>query len=110
MWGKIMVVISNDEKVIELINVITVEPEHQQHIVDNVQEILKKFAKKRSGFVSARVLKSLDGTRVVYFIRWRSLDDGKAWIESINEILKVAKSRVKNADYNLYEAVEAIEL
>ena len=110
MWGKIRAVISNDEKVIELINVITVEPEHQQHTVDNVQEILEKFAKKQSGFISAKVLKSLDGTRVVYFIRWRSLDDGEAWIESINEILKVAGFRVKNADYNLYEAVEAIAL
>ncbi len=31
-----MTVISKDGKVIELINVITVEPEHQQAIVDNL--------------------------------------------------------------------------
>ena len=63
-----MTVISKDGKVIELINVITVEPEHQQAIVDNVREILRDVAKKQPGFISAKVHKSLDGTRVAYFI------------------------------------------
>ena len=60
--------------------------------------------------MSARVFKSLDGARVAYFIRWKSLDDSRAWIESIREILKIAGSRIKNADYNLYETVETIAL
>jgi heme-degrading monooxygenase HmoA len=105
-----MAVISNDRNVIELINVITVEPDDQQAIVDNVREILKNIAEKQPGFISSKVYKSLDRTRVAYFIRWRSQDDGLAWFEDIRDALKVARSRVKNADYHLYELIESISL
>lgn len=103
-----MTVISKDGKVIELINVITVEPEHQQAIVDNVREILRDVAKKQPGFISAKVHKSLDGTRVAYFIRWRNPNDGLAWFEFISDALKSRKSELKNADYHLYEVIETV--
>ena len=86
----------------------TVEPEHQQAIVDNVREILRDVAKKQPGFISAKVHKSLDGTRVAYFIRWRNPNDGLAWFEFISDALKVTKVRVKNADYHLYEVIETV--
>lgn len=102
--------ISDDEKTVDLINVITVEPEYQQHIVDNVQEILNQIAKKRPGFISARIHKSLDGSRVAYFIRWRSSDDGLAWFENIKDAVKLTKGEIKKADYHLYEVVETISV
>jgi quinol monooxygenase YgiN len=54
---------TSDEKMIELINVITVKPEYQQHIVDNVREFLKRIANEKPGFISARIYKSLDRSR-----------------------------------------------
>ncbi len=103
-----MAVISNDRNAIELINIITVEPEDQQAIVDTVSEILKDIAEKQPGFISFKVYKSLDRARVAYFIRWRSQDEGLAWFEDIRDALKVSKSRVKNADYHLYEVIEDV--
>ncbi len=100
----------NDEKMIVLINVISVEPEHQQRTVDNVQEILEKYAKKQHGFVSADILKSFDGTRVTYLIRWRNQEDGLVWIERIHDILKIVESRIKTADYHLFELAKSINL
>jgi heme-degrading monooxygenase HmoA len=105
-----MAVISNDTKAIELINIITVEPEDQQAMVDTVSEILEDIAEKQPGFVSFKVYKSLDRTRVAYFIRWRSQNEGLAWFEDIRDALKVSKSRVKNADYHLYEVIEDLSL
>jgi len=102
--------ISDDEKMVDLINVITVRPEYQQHIVDNVQDILNQIAKKRPGFISARVYKSLDGSRVAYFIRWRSSDDGSAWFENIKDGVKLTKGEIEKADYHLYEVVETISV
>lgn len=102
--------ISNNEKTIDLINVIIVKPGNQQHIIDNVQGILNQIAKKHPGFISSTVYKSLDGTRVVYFIRWRSPDDGLAWFEIIIDALKITEGVIEKADYHLYEVVETISL
>ena len=105
-----MIDISNNEKTVDLINVIIVKPGYQQHIIDNVRDILNQIAKKRPGFISSTVYKSLDGTHVVYFIRWRNSDDGLAWFETIRDALKLTKSVIEKADYHLYEVVETISL
>jgi antibiotic biosynthesis monooxygenase (ABM) superfamily enzyme len=98
---------SNEEPVVELITTISIEPKNQQHYIDNVQEILEKFADNQPGFISAKVYKSLDGTRIVYSIQWKSIDDGLAYIEHIKEILEIVTPEIKNADYHLYEAVKS---
>ncbi len=105
-----MTVIPSDRKVIELINVITVEPKDQQAIVDTVREILRDIAEKQPGFISSKVYKSLDRTRVAYLIRWRSQYEGLAWFEEIHDALKITKSRVKNVDYHLYELIENVSV
>lgn len=102
--------ITSDEKMVELINVITVKPEYQQHIVDNVRGFLKRIAKEKPGFISARIYKSQDRSRVAYFIRWRNPDDGSAWFEITREALKLTKGEIENADYHLYEVIENISL
>jgi len=40
-----MIDISNNEKTVDLINVIIVKPGYQQHIIDNVRDILNQIAK-----------------------------------------------------------------
>lgn len=101
-----MVINSNNDKEVELITIITVEPKYQELIVDNVQEILRKFARAQSGFITSKIYKSIDGTRIAYYIRWKNQSDGLAWFENIASALEVMKDRVKNADYHLYELVE----
>ena len=61
-----------------LINVIEVDPARQQDVVALLQEGTEAVIRHRPGFISARVLASNDGTRVVNHAEWRDLEDIKA--------------------------------
>jgi quinol monooxygenase YgiN len=63
---------------VTLINVFDVEPATQQELVELLTEGTEKVMRRRPGFVSVNLLASNDGTRVVNFAQWRSLDDVKA--------------------------------
>jgi heme-degrading monooxygenase HmoA len=64
--------IEQDSKVTTLINVFTVEPKNQQHLVDLLIETTERVMSQQEGFISANIHKSLDGTRVVNYAQWRS--------------------------------------
>lgn len=76
-------VIRTDET-ITFINVFDVEPEKQQALVDVLNEGAEKVISKRPGFISASILASKDGTRVVNYAQWRSLGDIQATREDPN--------------------------
>lgn len=75
--AKNQAVIRADETV-TFINVFEVEPEKQQQLVEVLNEGADKVISKRPGFISASILASKDGTRVVNYAQWRSMDDIKA--------------------------------
>ena len=56
---------------ITLINVFTVEPDQQQRLVDLLDSATAQVMRHRSGFVSANLHASLDGTRVVNYAQWQ---------------------------------------
>lgn len=76
-------VIRADETV-TFISVFDVEPEKQQQLIDVLNEGAEKVISKRPGFISASILASKDGTRVVNYAQWKSLDDVKATREDPN--------------------------
>ena len=69
-----MVTIAKDNEVVTLINVFTVAPEDQQRLVDVLAEATRAVMRKQPGFVSANIHRSLDGTRVTNYARWRSTE------------------------------------
>lgn len=69
------------ENAATLINVFTVAPETQQHLVDRLAEAIERVMRHRPGFVSANIHASLDGTRVVNLARWRSHEDFQAMLD-----------------------------
>lgn len=66
--------ISTNEKVMTLINVFTVDPEHQQELIDVLAEATTVML-ELPGFVSANLHRSSDGRRVINYVQWRSKDD-----------------------------------
>ncbi len=78
----LMITISKDNKVVTLINVFTVEPENQQRLVDMLIEATEKTMKNLSGFVSANIHKSADGSRVANYAQWRSREDFEAMLNN----------------------------
>jgi quinol monooxygenase YgiN len=73
--------ISQRGDVVTLINVFTVAPEDQQRLLDLLVEATESVMRERSGFVSANLHRSLDGTKVANYAQWRSREDFEAMLE-----------------------------
>jgi quinol monooxygenase YgiN len=71
-------VISVGDEPVTLINVLDVDASKQQELVDLLNEGTERVMRHRPGFVSVSILASNDGTRVVNFAQWQSLDDLQA--------------------------------
>ena len=93
-----MVTIAKANDVVTLINVFTVAPEDQQHLVDVLVEATQAVMRKQPGFVSANIHKSLDGTRVANYAQWRSKEAFDAMLgdreagEHMGEAARIAQS------------------
>lgn len=76
-----MTTISTEQDVVTLVNVFTVKPEEQQHLVDVLAEAASTM-KTIHGYVSSNLHKSLDGAKVVNYVQWRSRADFEAMLEN----------------------------
>jgi quinol monooxygenase YgiN len=63
---------------VTLVNVFDVEPSRQQELVDVLTEGTEKVMRGRPGFVSVNLHTSIDGTRVLNYAQWLSLEDVKS--------------------------------
>lgn len=70
------------DDVMTLINVFTVDPEHQQELIDVLVEATDKVMNRLPGFVSANIHRGDDGTRVVNYAQWRSREDFQAMLRN----------------------------
>jgi quinol monooxygenase YgiN len=67
--------VSHNQEGIVLINVFTVESGDQDRLVHLLTQATEGFVNRAAGFLSARLHRSLDGTKVTMYARWRSLED-----------------------------------
>ena len=70
--------ISKDSPYLTLINIFTMEPAHQQTVVDLLTQVTANRVAHQPGFVSCSLHKSQDGKRVVMYSQWRSQKDYEA--------------------------------
>jgi Antibiotic biosynthesis monooxygenase. len=61
-----------------LINTFTVEPENQQELVELLTRATEDHVRYAKGFVSARLHRSLDGTKVTMYAQWQSTEEYQA--------------------------------
>jgi quinol monooxygenase YgiN len=73
-----MTTIFKDNKVLTLINVFTAEPGKQQELVRLLGQATQGSVRYVQGFISASLHRSLDGTKVVMYAQWRSIEDYQA--------------------------------
>jgi quinol monooxygenase YgiN len=71
----------NDKPVI-LINVFTVEPARQHELIELLTRATEDSVRHARGFMSARLHRSLDGTKVTMYAQWRSNEDYQAMREN----------------------------
>lgn len=72
--------IDPDSEVATLINYFTVRPERQRELVDLLAQVTEDVMRHQPGFVSANLHASLDGTHVVNYAQWASVDDFKTML------------------------------
>ncbi|MDQ3838818.1 MAG: antibiotic biosynthesis monooxygenase [Thermoproteota archaeon] len=98
--------IEHDGKVTTIINVFTVQPKDQQHLIDLLIDATEKVTSQQEGFISVNIHKSLDGTRVVNYEQWKSKEAFEKMLKNPraityqNDVLSVAK-----LDGSLYRVV-----
>lgn len=63
---------------VTLINVFTVEPANQQRLIELLTAATEGSVRYAPGFISARLHRSLDGTKVTMYAQWRSRADYEA--------------------------------
>ncbi len=73
-----MTTIAKDAEVVTLVNVFTVKPEDQRHLVTLLIEATEQTMQHLPGFVSANIHQSFDGTKVLNYAQWRSREDFEA--------------------------------
>jgi len=102
-----MTTISKEAKLVTFINVLTVEPTNQQRLVDLLTQVTDSSVRRAPGFVSSALHRSLDGTRVTMYSRWRTIEDYEAMrkdpapLPYLQEALTIAKF-----EPGMYEVVE----
>jgi quinol monooxygenase YgiN len=69
-----MMTISDDQNLVTLINVFTVDPANQQRLVDLLIEATRTSVMHAAGFVAAALHRSVDGTKVTMYAQWQSVD------------------------------------
>ncbi len=58
--------------IVTLINVFTVEPSHQQQLVELWQQATEDVMRHLPGFISASIHRSFDGTKVINYAQWET--------------------------------------
>jgi quinol monooxygenase YgiN len=68
--------------VVTLINVFTVDPDNQQRLIELWQSATEDMIRHLPGFVSANIHRSLDGSKVVNYAQWESVDAFNAMLQN----------------------------
>ena len=101
---------AENEHPVTLINVFTVAPADQQRLIELLTQATQRSVRHAPGFISARLHRSLDGTKVAMYAQWRSRADYEAMradpapLPYLQQALALAKF-----EPGMYEVVRAFE-
>ena len=70
--------LADDDTAVTLINIFTVDPADQQRLIDLLTRVTDDFVSHASGFVSAKLHRSIDGRKVTMYACWRSVEHYQA--------------------------------
>ena len=97
-------------KPVTLINIFKVQPNEQQRLIELLTQATENSVRHAPGFVSARLHRSIDGTKVTMYAQWRSSRDYEAMradpapLPYLNEALKIA-----SFEPGMYEIVQEFQ-
>jgi heme-degrading monooxygenase HmoA len=80
-----------ESDLVTLINVFTVDPPEQQHLIEAWQQATEEVMRQQPGFISASVHRSADGTKVINYAQWKSGEALSAMFENPEASARMAK-------------------
>lgn len=101
-----MATISSEQNLTTVILLFQVDPQKQSELIEAAQENSQKVMEQKSGFISANLHKSFDGTSVVNYAQW---ENRKSYEEAINFLktdeVKVGEKifNIADPDWNIYD-------
>ena len=70
-----MTTISPENNYLTLINIFKVDQANQDKLVELLTLATEKNVRKIQGFISASLHRSIDGTKVTMYAKWKSMED-----------------------------------
>ena len=102
-----MTTISKGNELVTLINVFTVEPANQQRLLKLLVRATEASVRHVRGFISAALHRSLDGTKVVMYAQWRSVEDYEAMRENTGPLPYMQQAlALAKFEPGMYEVVQ----
>lgn len=92
---------------VAIINVFTVQPEHQQELMNIITTYSQEVASTKPGFISARFHAALDKTRVTSVIYWETQMACQTFIQSpeTRPFLEQCEPLIQGTDSHFYMVV-----
>jgi len=81
-----------------MINTLTVKPEKQQELMAYLKKMTEEAVVTCPGFISANFHLSQDGTRIINYAQWRSVDDLKAMLVQFPEHVQHCQELAERID------------
>ena len=96
------------DKTVILINVFTVRPERQQELIELLTRATEESVRHAPGFMSARLHRSLDGTKVTMYAQWRSNADYQAMRKDPAPLPYLTRAlEIATFEQGMYEVVQS---
>jgi quinol monooxygenase YgiN len=94
-------------KPVILINVFAVDPANQQQLLDLLTNATETSVRNVPGFISAKLHRSLDGTKVAMYAQWRSVETYQAMRENPDPLPYLQKAHaIAKFEPGIYEVVK----
>jgi quinol monooxygenase YgiN len=101
--------ISREGQLVTLINVFETKPEQQQELIDQWIRFVEGEVIGEPGMIGAALHRSIDGTRIVYYAQWRSVEDYERFMKKNREQMEARRPLPERVDLHLYEVVYLTE-
>ena len=100
--------VSQEGKLVTLINVFETKPEQQQDLLDQLSRFAESV-KEEPGMIGAALHRSTDGTRVINYAQWRSEEDLDRFVKKYREQMGAFLLLAERANAHVYEVASLCE-
>ena len=100
--------VTREGHLVTVINVFETKPEQQQELIDAWIRFVEEV-RGEPGMIGAALHRSTDGTRVVNYAQWRSVEDFERFVKKYREQMDARRLLAERVDPHLYEVVYLFE-